>query len=454
MAEARFVLDESYRRTGDGALIIGGSPLRLFRLTAAGQAVADALEGGRPLPANHRTLTDRLVDGGVIHPVAVPGVIAPRDVTVVVPAWRRVPVTTSVPGVRETVVVDDGSDPPLTVTDARLVRLPVNRGPGAARNAGLATVTTPFVAFVDADVELPAGWLDGLLGHLADDRVALVAPRVRTTPAASPNVDAIEAERGSLDLGPAPGRVATGSRVSYVPAAVLVCRVDALRAVGGFDETLRWGEDVDLVWRLAEAGWRCRYEPAVVVGHHARPTVAAWLRQQYEYGTSAAPLARRHPGALAPLRVSGWSVGAWALATITRRPIAGAALTVGTALALQRKLRGVSPADAARLAAAGTLAAGEQIANAVTRTWWPIAVALLPVRRLRPVVLTALATPPLLGAWRARSAHPARSVALRLAADLAYGAGVWRGALRERSAAALVPDLANWPPRQPAARRG
>ena len=51
-------------------MVIGGSPLRLFRLTAAGQAVADALERGDPLPANHAALTDRLVDGGAIHPVA------------------------------------------------------------------------------------------------------------------------------------------------------------------------------------------------------------------------------------------------------------------------------------------------------------------------------------------------------------------------------------------------
>ena len=185
-----------------------------------------------------------------------------------------------------------------------------------------------------------------------------------------------------------------------MPAAAIVCRTAALRAVGGFDEALRWGEDVDLVWRLVEAGWRCRYEPSVTVGHRARPTVPAWLRQQFEYGTSAAPLAARHPGALAPLRISGWSLAAWILAVGARRPLAGAALTVATAVALQRKLPGVPPAEVAELAGRGTLAAGEQIADAVTRAWWPVALLLLPVRAARLPVALALLASPVLGAWR------------------------------------------------------
>lgn len=441
-----FDIDGSYRRYG--AVVVGGSPLRLFRVTPAGERVLDAIERDGPLPANHGALTDRLVDAGALHPRPGPASATACDVTLVVPAWRRTPaLPADVGDLAAVIVVDDGSDPPLVVDGATIVRLPVNRGPAAARNAGLARVATAYVAFVDTDVELPAGWLEELLESTRDERVALVAPRVRTAPGGSDTVDAIEAERGSLDLGPTPGRIAAGSRVSYVPAAALLCRTEAVRAVGGFDEALRCGEDVDLVWRLADAGWRCRYVPDVIADHRARPSVRAWLRQQFDYGTSAAPLARRHPGALAPLRISGWSLAAWAVATVGRRPLAGAALTAGTAIALQRKLRGVPPADAARLAGLGTLAAGEQIAAAAVRAWWPATIALLAVRRTRPAAAVALVAPALLGAWRAGARQPVRSTAMRFAGDLAYGVGVTRGALRERSLAALVPDLANWPPR-------
>ena len=100
-----------------------------------------------------------------------------------------------------------------------------------------------------------------------------------------------ESVRSPLDLGAAEGRVRAGTRISYVPAAALVARADVLLATGGFDEDLRCGEDVDLVWRLDESGLRVRYEPAGVVRHEPRPTLRAWLAQRASYGRSAADLA-------------------------------------------------------------------------------------------------------------------------------------------------------------------
>src|SRR4029079_460923 len=122
------------------------------------------------------------------------------------------------------------------------IRMGTNRGPAAARNAGLAKVDTPLVAFLDTDVEAADGWLEPLLGYFDDPRVALVAPRVRSTPR-SGHLAMYESARSPLDLGDEAARVAAGTRVSYVPAAALVVRTEALRAIGGFDETLRVGED-------------------------------------------------------------------------------------------------------------------------------------------------------------------------------------------------------------------
>ena len=72
--------------------------------------------------------------------------------------------------------------------------------------------------------------------------------------------------------------------MGYVPGAALVARVNALRAADGFDSKMRIGEDVDLVWRLDEAGHRLRYEPDSVVYHAPRTTPFAWMRQRFEYG--------------------------------------------------------------------------------------------------------------------------------------------------------------------------
>ncbi|HSM66601.1 MAG TPA: glycosyltransferase, partial [Ilumatobacteraceae bacterium] len=240
-------LDGSWQRFG--RTVIAGSPLRLFRVSAAGADVLDELEAGLDVPAS--SLLDRLLDAGAVHPVvdvARPSSSTAERVTVVTPQLRSAPSDRSVDDGR--ITVDDGSIPPLA---GAALRLATTQGPAAARNAGRALVDTELVAFVDADVVVTDGWLDALLTHFDDPRVGLVAPRVTGEPG-SP-----------LDLGDEPARIRAGTRVSYVPGAALVVRAAAFDAVGGFDPTLRFGEDVDFVWRLDEAGWRCRYEPAATV---------------------------------------------------------------------------------------------------------------------------------------------------------------------------------------------
>jgi len=441
----RYRRDPSWQQPGDGRVIIAGSPLRLFRVSAGGAHVLSAsLSGEHPDTDVVRRLLDRFVDAGALHPEHPQGPFTADDVTVVMPVLGEAPVPP--PGLR-TIVVDDGTPTPITAPDETpVVRLETNQGPGAARNAGLALVDTPLVAFLDADVTVDDGWLDAVLPHFADPRVALVAPRVCGA-AQSGALAGYEQRHSPLDLGDEPARVSAGSRVSYVPAAALVCRTDALRGVGGFDPAMRVGEDVDLVWRLVAAGHRCRYEPTSVVFHRPRASLGGLLRQRVGYGRSAALLARRHPGALAPVRMSGWSLGVWALVAF-RRPWLAAALAGGTTVALQRKLRDVPPGTAALLALRGHLAAGRQVAKGITRVWWPIALlaaALVP--RARLPLLAACVGPSAVDALRQRSAQPLMDLPLLLADEAAYGAGVWRGVLEEREPGPLVPDLSGWPRR-------
>jgi hypothetical protein len=218
----------------------------------------------------------------------------------------------------------------------------------------------------------------------------------------------------------------------------------------GFDESLRFGEDVDLVWRLGKRGWRVGYEPVATVRHPARESPAAWLRQRYQYGRSAAALAARHHRDVAPVAVSPWSAAAWGLAA-TGHPVAGGAIAAGSAVVLARRA-GSDRATAralAGMAASGTLRAGDALAGAIRRAWLPpavSAVALLRPGRTRRYATTALAVsfvlPPVSDWLRHRPplGLPAW-VALRWADDLAYQAGVWAGAIDARSASALLPRL-------------
>jgi len=450
----RYRLDSSWRRPGDGRVLIAGSPLRLFRLSTGGAQVVSMAEiGEEPDTAPVHQMLDRFVDAGAMHPVHERSPFTTAQVTVVIPAYGRLPRTLPV-GVH-VIVVDDASPTPLTLDAAHhvmpglrqtLLRHDTNRGPAAARNTGLPAVTTPLVAFVDTDVELTDDWLRSLLPHFADERVALVAPRVAGAPGDG-WVAGYEQRHSPLDLGPEPARIAAGTRVSYVPAAAMVWRTHVVRELGGFDESMRLGEDVDLVWRCAAAGHRCRYEPTSVVHHEPRSTSMALFRQRFGYGRSAAALARRHPNALAPVRMSGWSALSWLL-LVTRHPLLALGVAGGTTIALQRKLTDVPPQESARLAGLGHLAAGRQFAQAITRVWWPLAIVAAAVsRRARAAVVAAVVAPALIDAVRTKSPQPLVDAPMMTADQMAYGAGLWAGVLAERAAGPLWPELTNWPQR-------
>ncbi len=116
-----------------------------------------------------------MLDSGAIHPLPTLGEgPSSSDLTIVIPALdvpadELARLVAQAGPVGEVIVVDDGSAPPIgPVAGARLVRRDVNGGPGPARNTALAEVTTPFVAFLDADVQVEGEWLAPLLAHFAD----------------------------------------------------------------------------------------------------------------------------------------------------------------------------------------------------------------------------------------------------------------------------------------------
>jgi mycofactocin system glycosyltransferase len=453
-------LDADTQLLEDGSVVLGGSPSRIVRLSGPGRTMLRRLAGGEPVPpgAAATALARRLLDGGLAHPDWQEAPFTPDDVTVVIPVLGAVDPSLLASVLRDrptrVLIVDDASRPPVTLPDAappqiEIVRRSRNGGPAAARNTGLDLVTTPLTAFVDADCTATPGWLDPLLRHFADPRVVAVAPRVvAPTDPSSSTLARYEATRAPLDLGPRAARVSARSRVAYVPSTALVVRTDVLRGLGGFDETMRVGEDVDLVWRLDEAGWSVRYEPGATVVHHHRTRPVAWARRRFDYGTSAGPLAVRHPGALVPLETSPWSVAIWALAA-TGHPVAATAVAATTIDLLARRLASLQqPVPlATRIALRSHLGALRSTSEALVRPWWPLALGVaIASKRARRLVIAAVLTPPLWEWVRDRPRlDPVRWLACRVADDVAYGTGVWVGSWRSRTLEPLRPELTSWP---------
>ncbi len=442
----RYVVDESWSR--NDTVVYAGSPLSRF--TFSGTALVERLESGADMDATSIDIISRLLDAGAIHPLPGPHPYTAHDVTVVIPA--RVATATdenslasllaALPADSPIVIVDDASPRMLNVASpARIIRHAVQRGPGASRNAGLNEVTTPFVAFIDCDVAVPAGLFANLLPYFTDDRVGLIAPRIESAPGVTA-LARYEQIRSPLDLGPTEAPIRAGSRVGYVPSAMWLCRTEALRAIDGFDESLLTGEDVDAVWRLDRAGWRCRYQPNVSCFHQPRTSVIAMLAQRAGYGRSAASLAAKHRHLVAPVRTTPTVAAAWTLGALLS-PLLGAIVTSVNAVRLKRKLEPTTYTEVARLTVRTHRHAGAMFAAALTRTWWPLALvaALLSVRARRVLIFAAVL--PATVDWRRRRASidPLRFLTLRVLDDAAYGFGVWQGVRRHRSAAALRPAI-------------
>jgi hypothetical protein len=240
-------------------------------------------------------------------------------------------------------------------------------------------------------------------------------------------------------MGAEEGLVEPGGRVPYVPTAALVVRREALQRP--FDPALRYGEDVDLVWRLHDAGWRVRYVPQVTVEHEEPSTWSGLLRRRFRYGTSAAPLSRRHPGRLSHLVMGPWPAAAAALA-LAGRPRATLAMTSVHASDVSLRLRksGVRPARASLWAAAGVGHTVVGVGHAATMFAAPALLAALVPRATRRSALALLVAAPLAAWARARPPlDPLRWTVASIADDIAYGAGVWCGCASDRSIAPLRP---------------
>jgi mycofactocin system glycosyltransferase len=445
-----------------GTVVLGGSPIRLFRISERARTLLELWRVGHLVGERRgaRLLARRLVASGAYVPRPTAPTFRAEDVTIVIPVRDRVTAldrllaTVAASGLA-CVVVDDASAAVEAAAakelaehhGARFVALADNRGPAGARNAGFALVDTALVAFVDSDCVPSAGWLDPLLGHFDDPVVGAVAPRVvplaRATDTA---LDRYERGRSSLDRGTSEGPVRRGSSIPYVPSAAVVVRVAVTPGPDLFDATLRGGEDVDLVWRLADAGWDVRYVPAGRVEHDGPATLTEFLARRGFYGTSAAALARRHPGALSPLHVSTWSLAVWLL-LVARRPVLALTALAASIGLLAHRLHGLTRDPvvvATRIAGDGTVRSALPALAGLTRAWSPALALGLTSRRTRKAAAAALLLPALADWWKDRSGtnlDPVSYAALHVADDAAYGAGVWLGCARERTVAPLVPRV-------------
>ena len=195
-------------------------------------------------------------------------------------------------GVRSIVVVDndsaDGSAEAVAAADpdVEFVAAGANLGYGTAANRGVARVDEPYVLVLNPDVIVEPGTIKALVAACERDRrLGAVGPRID-----EPDGTRYPSAREFPDLAVAAGHAlfgyvaprnrwtrtyrkldwdhSTGGEVDWISGSCFLARRAAYEAVKGFDERyFMYAEDVDLCWRLWQAGWRVAYEPAGRVVH-------------------------------------------------------------------------------------------------------------------------------------------------------------------------------------------
>lgn len=174
----------------------------------------------------------------------------------------------------EIIVIDDGS----TDQTAQIVQMlgddirylyQQNQGPAAARNAGLAVAQGELIAFLDADDLWPA------------DKLAQQLPWLTATP----DTAIVWGHSQICPYKEAAAREFPSLEPNWMPLlGSTLCRKEVFQQVGGFEPTLRYGEDVDWFIRLREQQIVVQKSPGLALLYRLRPDSMTYGKMLTELG--------------------------------------------------------------------------------------------------------------------------------------------------------------------------
>ena len=224
------------------------------------------------------------------------------------------------PQVDELVVV---ANPPAPSLDARLIVNSRPLGFAANANQGIAATAEPYVLVANPDTEARPGSI-ALLREFAatHPRAGIVGPRLQfpdgswqpsrrrfptvrgTLVRRTPLRKVLRPETRQVDHYQLDEHPTEPVQADWMLGAFLLLRRQMLDELGGFDAGFRlYGEDIDLCYRAAKAGWERWYVPEAIVTHaHAAVTDRRFLtRRTWWHWRGIGRFVRKHPERLRAL---------------------------------------------------------------------------------------------------------------------------------------------------------
>lgn len=188
---------------------------------------------------------------------------------------------------------DGGSFASIAAAGIVTVRANGERSSYHARNAAARGAHGEWLLFCDADCAPAPDLLDVYFADPVAARCGVLAGGIGGDPGQAGLIARYARDRNFVSqtdgmdgmLGRA---AATGN---------MLVRRGAFEAVGGFAEGIRSGGDIDLCWRLEQAGWALEHRPGAAVVHRDAESLGGLLGQVARYGAGARWLDARHPGA-------------------------------------------------------------------------------------------------------------------------------------------------------------
>ena len=181
-----------------------------------------------------------------------------------------------------TIVIDDGSPTPLSLSDhlrardeVELMRMPHSLGPGGARNVGARSSHATFLLFVNCDVVLPISWVRAARAFMEShpNTAAIGGP-------IAPQIGSRTLVGWRLRFLENPEQRSTGPiSVSWLTGHAILVNRAMFNEVGGYEPSLRFTEDFDLCRRLRAKGYEILHLPELAANSYEVPTIDLFARK-------------------------------------------------------------------------------------------------------------------------------------------------------------------------------